>query len=66
MLRTCRSCTTDKITRSMCHPRELIQAVQAGNDDGAGAVMRSQIHAGYRAALRDAGLFGTVAEDWQD
>ncbi|ORE98903.1 GntR family transcriptional regulator [Aurantimonas sp. 22II-16-19i] len=66
VLRTYRSYTADEIARSMGHHRELIQAMQAGDADWAGAVMRSHIHAGYRAALRDTGLFGALAEDTQD
>ena len=66
VLRTYRSYTAEEIARSMGHHRELIQALQAGDADWAGAVMRSHIHAGYRAALRDTGLFGAVAENTQD
>ena len=42
------------------------QALQAGDADWAGAVMRSHFHAGYRAALRDTGLFGAVGVDTPD
>ena len=58
--------TGEEIARSMGHHRELIQALQAGDADWAGAVMRSHIHAGYRAALRDTGLSGAAGEHTPD
>ncbi|MER0236880.1 GntR family transcriptional regulator [Fulvimarina sp. MAC8] len=56
VLRTFRRYREEEVLRSMGHHRELVAALSSGNVDWAGAVMRSHIHAGYVAMMRDAGL----------
>lgn len=53
ILRTFRKYREEEIMRSMGHHREIVSALASANSDWASAVMRSHIHAGYVAMMRD-------------
>lgn len=61
VLRTFRRYSEEEVARSMGHHRELVAALDQGNADWAGAIMRSHIHAGYLAVLREWG--GSEGDD---
>ena len=61
VLRTFRRYSGEEVARSMGHHRELVAALDQGNSDWAGAIMRSHIHAGYLAVVRE--WTGSEAED---
>ncbi|EAU39999.1 transcriptional regulator, GntR family protein [Fulvimarina pelagi HTCC2506] len=54
VLRTFRRYREEEVMRSMGHHRELVSALESANADWSAAVMRSHIHAGYVAMMRDA------------